>query len=161
MSGRRQPRQIEIRHHSFMPLRLTLLTLFIAFGLHAQMEMNVQQLVEFIRSELALHQHNDKQLAAYVKKLKLSEKLPDKVILDLEAQGAQPKTVQALQELRNETASLKPPTHDSTYSPTTVPDTTATGDTTAKIRVKAPPIPPPDSVRQQKILDQIKQYALS
>jgi hypothetical protein len=144
-----------------MKFRLTLLVLCLTFALQAQMQMNVEQLADFVRSELALRQHSDKQIAAYVKKLKLSEKLPDKTILDLEAQGAGPKTVQALQELRNETASLKPPTHDSTYSPTTVPDTTATGDTTAKLRVKTPPIPPPDSVRQQKILDQIKQYALS
>ena len=105
MRGCRQPDQMEMRHDGFMSLRVVLLTLCIAFGLHAQMEMNVQQLVEFIRSELALHQHSDKQIAAYVKKLKMSEKLPDKVILDLEAQGAQPKTVQALQELRDETTS--------------------------------------------------------
>jgi hypothetical protein len=131
--------------------------------LQAQMQMNVQQLADFVRSELALKQHSDKQIAAYIKKIQLTEKLPDKAILDLEAQGAQPKTVQALQELRDETASLKPPTHDSTYSPATAPDTTLTGgDTaTARLSVKAPPIPPPDSVRQQKILDQMKQYALS
>jgi hypothetical protein len=131
--------------------------------MQAQMQMNVEQLADFVRSELALQQHSDKQIAAYVKKIKLTEKLTDKTILDLEAQKAGPKTVQALQELRDETASLKPPTHDSTYSPATVPDTTVTGDTaaTARLNVKAPPIPPPDSVRQQKMLDLMKQYALS
>ena len=145
-----------------MKFRLTLTVLCLSFALQAQMQMNVEQLADFIRSELALHQHTDKQIAATVRKLKLTEKLTDKTILDLQAQGAQPKTVQALQELRDETASLKPPTHDSTYSPATAPDTTLTDTpSTAKLGVKAPPIPPPDSVRQQKILDQIKQYALS
>jgi len=134
----------------------------VAFLLQAQTEMNVQQLVDFIRSELALKQHTDKQIAAYVKKLKLSEKLTDKTILDLEAQGAQPKTVAALQELRDQAASLKPPSHDASYSPGTAPDNTTTGGAaTVRLHSRAAEIPPPDSVRQQQILSQIKDYALS
>ena len=39
----------------------------------AGMELNVTQLAEFIRSEIALNQHNDKQIAAYVKKIKLTK----------------------------------------------------------------------------------------
>jgi hypothetical protein len=144
-----------------MKFRLTLLVLCLALALQAQMQMNVEQLADFVRSELALRQHSDKQIAAYVKKLTLSEKLPNKTILDLQAQGAGPKTLQALEELRDQTASLKPPTHDATYSPGTAPDTNPTGVATARLGVKAPPIPPPDSVRQQKILDEMKQYALS
>lgn len=146
-----------------MKFRLGLLALCLVFSLQAQMQMNVEQLADFIRSELALKQHSDKQIAAYVKKVKLTEKLPDKTILDLEAQGAQPKTVQALQELRDQAASLKAPAQDATYSPATAPDPALTdsANTTTKLGVKAQPIPPPDSVRQQKILDQMKQYALS
>jgi hypothetical protein len=146
-----------------MKLRLaSTLLLSAALSLQAQMEMNVQQLVDFIRSELALHQHTDKQIAAYVKKIKLSEKLPDKTILDLQAQGAEPKTVSALQELRDQAASLKPPSRDSTYSPATVPDNASTGgEATIRLNSKAAPIPPPDSVRQQQILSQIKEYALN
>ncbi len=145
-----------------MKLRLvSTLLLSAALGLQAQTEMNVQQLVDFIRSEMALNQHTDKQIAAYVKKVKLSEKLTDKTILDLEAQGAKPKTVAALQELRDEAAALKPPTHDATYSPGTVPDSAATGDTpTVRLNTRAAEIPPPDSVRQQQILGLIKDYAL-
>lgn len=162
MRGCRQPDQMEMRHDGFMSLRVVLLTLCIAFGLHAQMEMNVQQLVEFIRSELALHQHSDKQIAAYVKKLKLSEKLPDKVILDLEAQGAQPKTVQALQELRDETGSLKKPAQDVTSSPATSAEATVSdGPASVRLSSKAAPIPPPDSVRQQQMLDRIREYAMT
>jgi hypothetical protein len=139
-----------------------LLMLSFAVMLQAQMQMNVDQLAQFIRSELALKQHTDRQIAAYVKKLQLTEKLTDKTILDLEAQGAGPKTVQALQELRDQTASLKPPTHDATYSPATAPDNPiATQAPVATLQTQAPPIPAPDSVRQQQILGLMKEYALN
>ena len=145
-----------------MKFRLTMLVVSFALALQAQMQMNVQQLADFVRSEIALGQHSDKQIAAYVKKLELTEKLTDKTIVDLQAQGAGPKTVAALQELRDKTASMKTPTRDATYSPATTPDNTLTqGPGTVTLSAKAPPIPPPDSVRQQKILDAMRQYALS
>jgi hypothetical protein len=140
----------------------SLAVLGVATCLFAQEEMNVSQLADFIRSEMALGHHTDKQVAAYVKKIHLTERLTDKTILDLEAQGAQPKTVQALQELRDETANLKPPLKDATYSPATAPDNTlssapATGSLGS---TKAPVIPPPDSVTRQKILGMMKEYAM-
>jgi hypothetical protein len=145
-----------------MKLRLCLLIVCGCVALQAQMQMNVQQLADFIRSELALQQHTDKQIAAYVKKIKLTEKLTQKTITDLEAQGAGQKTVKALEELRDETANMKPPAQDATYSPATAPDNVNTiGAGSMGINVKAAPIPPPDSVRQAQILDSIKQYALS
>jgi hypothetical protein len=133
-------------------------------ALQAQMQMNIEQLVEFVRSELALKQGNyDKQTAAYIKKVQLTEKLTDKTILDLEAQGAGPRTVQALQELRDETVAKKAPTQDVTYSPATAPDTTLSrGPGVARMgTTSGPVIPAPDSVRQQKIIELMKQYALS
>lgn len=145
-----------------MKLRIALLALCIAVIAQAQMQMNVDQLVQFIRSEIALKQHSDKQIAAYVKKIQLTEKLTDKTILDLETQGAGPKTVQAMQELRDQTAALKPPTHDATYSPATAPDNpVGTGTPVATLHSQAPPIPPPNSVKQQQILGLMKDYALN
>ncbi|MBV9301351.1 MAG: hypothetical protein JOY62_18585 [Acidobacteriaceae bacterium] len=143
-----------------MKFRLGLLVLAVALMLQGQVQMNVQQLVEFLRSELALKQQSDKQIAAYLKKVQLTEKLTDKTIIDLEAQGAGPRTVEALQELRDRTSSLKPPTQDATYSPATTPDTTAPGQGSVVLRPKVT-IPPPDSVRQQQILGEIKQYAMT
>src|SRR6185437_10075758 len=138
------------------------LLLCFALLLPAQLQMNLQQLADFVRSELALRQHSDKQIAAAVKRLKLTERLTDKTILDLQAQGAGPKTVEALQALRDETASMKPPTHDVTSSPATAPDPgVPTGPSTATLSVKAPPIPPPNSVRQQEIRDAMTQYAMN
>lgn len=143
--------------HTFRAILLASLGLL---ALQAQMQMNVQQLADFVRSELALKQHTDKQLAVYLKKVQLTEKLTDKTITDLETQGAGPRTVQALQELRDHTASLKQPTQDPTYSPTTAPDTTPVGQNSVTLRPKQT-IPPPDSVHQQQILDEIKQYAMT
>jgi hypothetical protein len=144
-----------------MKFGITLLLCFAAFAQQA-MQMNVDQLVQFIRSELALKQHTDRQLAAYLKKIQLTEKLTDKAIIDLEAQGAGPKTTQALQELRDQTASLKPAGHDVTYSPATAPDSpVAAGMPAAHLQTAAPPIPPPDSIRQQQILELMKEYALN
>lgn len=124
------------------------------------MEMNVDQLAQFIRSELALKHDSDKQIAAYLKKVHLTEKLPEKAIEDLEAQGAGPRTVEALKQLQTETASLKAPTHDSTYSPATAPDTSPTQAGTASLHVNEV-IPPPNSVRQKEILDAMREYALN
>jgi hypothetical protein len=152
-----------MRHHGDMKSRLSVFVFCFALTLQAQMQMNVAQVVEFVRSELALKQQSDKQIAAYLRqKVQLTEKISDKTILDLEAQGAGPKTVQALQELRDKTASLKQPAQDATYSPATSPDNTLTaGPPTATLSSAAPPIPPPDSVRQQEILDRIREYAMS
>lgn len=145
-----------------MKLLLAILAFGCALSLQAQTEMNVDQLAQFVRSELALKQQSDKQIAAYLKKeVKLTEKLTDKTIEDLEAQGAGPRTVDALHALRDQTASLKPPTHDATYSPETAPETPInTGQSSVKMGFSSP-IPPPNSVRQQEILDQIRQYAMN
>lgn len=145
-----------------MRLRLAIIALACAFSLQAQTEMNVDQLAQFVRSELALKQQSDKQLAAYLKKsIHLNEKLTDKTIEDLEAQGAGPRTVDALHALRDQTANLKPPSHDATYSPATAPDTPInTGPAAIKMGISSP-IPPPSSVRFQEILDQIRQYAMT
>jgi hypothetical protein len=150
------PRVCELRN----ALHAILLLSVCVFALQGQMQMNVQQLADFVRSELALKQHTDKQLAAYLKKVQLTEKLTDKTITDLEAQGAGPRAVQALQELRDRTASLKPPSQDPTYSPTTAHDATPLGQNSVALRSKQT-IPPPDSVRQRQILDEIKQYAMT
>jgi hypothetical protein len=139
--------------------RLFLLLAF-AVCLQAQMEMNADQLSQFIRSELALKQHTDKQLAAYLKKIHLTEKLTEKTVQDLEAQGAGPKTVEALEQLQTQTADLKPPSHDSTYSPATSPDNSIAASPSVSLGAKQS-IPPPNSVRQQEILDEIRQYALN
>lgn len=139
-----------------------LLSLGLAVQAQNQMQMNVAQLADFVRSELALRQDSDKKIAAYIKTIQLTEKLTEKTITDLEAQGAQPKTVQALEELRARTANMKPPSQDATYSPATAPDNSlSSGPTTSTLSAAPAPIPPPNSVKQQEILALMRQYALS
>jgi hypothetical protein len=145
-----------------MKLTLCLLALCGALLLQAQTQMNVEQLAEFLRSELALKQSTDKQIAATVRKIQLTEKLTDKTIIDLQAQGAGQKTVEALKELRDKTKDMKPGGQDATSSPATAPDSllqSGSGPATASLGTKLPPIPPPDSVRQRQILDAMRDYA--
>jgi len=136
--------------------------LFAGVLLAQQTQMNVAQLADFVRSELALRHDSDKQIGSEVRKIELTEKLTEKTILDLQAQGAGPKTVEALRFLRDQTANMKPPTHDATYSPATAPDQAiSTESPTATLVPKAPAIPPPSSVQYEEILQSMKDYAMN
>jgi len=146
-----------------MRFRSAALALGAAIFLQAQTQMNVEQLADFVRSELALKQHTDKQIAAGLKKISLSERLTDKTIIDLQAQGAGPKTAEALRSLRDQSASIKKTAAaDVTSSPATAPDNTLTaGPATTTLQPKPVQPPPPDSVHQQQILDAMRQYAMT
>jgi hypothetical protein len=137
-------------------------SLLLASALLAQTQMNVEQLVEFVKSELALHQHSDKQIAAGIRQIQLTEKLTDRTIIDLEAQGVGQKTVEALKIQRDLTANIKPHSHDATPSPAAAADqAVSTESPTVSLAPKAPPIPPPDSVRQQEIIQAMRDYAMN
>ncbi len=142
-----------------MKFRLVLLCLCTGLLLQAQSEtMTVEQLADMVRSELALKQHTDKQIAAFLKNVHLTEQLPEKTIEDLEAQGAGPKVIDALKKLREESTPLKPPSHDATYSPETAPEPPAPTPGAVHM-VNSAPIPPPDSVKQAAIIDAARDYA--
>lgn len=119
---------------------LSLLALAASLGL-AQMQMSVEQLISFVRSSIEL-KHDDKQVANYLRKIKLTHKLDARVIEDLRAMGAGPKTYEALNDLREATASLAPPPKQEPKAP-------------------RPQIPPPSSTEQARILDEVREYALS
>lgn len=57
------------------------------FALEAQMAMTAGQIQEMVRSSLALKE-DDGKIAKFLKGVKLTEKLDDKAVQDLEAQGA-------------------------------------------------------------------------
>ncbi len=106
-----------------------------------EQNMTVAQLVMFIRSSVELKQP-DRQVAEYLRKIKLTDKLDDRTIEDLQSLGAGAKTVAALRELSEASASLAfgaPPPPKPVYIPA----------------------PPPDSVEQAKIIDQTREYALN
>jgi hypothetical protein len=106
-----------------------------------EISMTVAQLDMFIRSSVELKQP-DRQVAEYLRKVKLTDKLDDRTIEDLQSLGAGPRTVAALRELSEASASLPvapPPPPKPVYVPP----------------------PPPDSEEQAKIIDQARDYALN
>lgn len=115
---------------------LALLTLPCA----AQTRLTVQQLQSFIESSVKL-KHPDKQVAEYLKKVKLSEQLDDNTIESWLAKGIGPRTVEVLKSLADDAKDLPK---------------------AAGPAVKAPPvvIPPPSAEEMRNALEETKKYAL-
>jgi hypothetical protein len=113
--------------------------LLAAVTAYAQLNMTADQVFTFIRSSIQLH-HDDRKVAEYVKKIKLSDKLEERRVEQLQGMGAGPRTVAALRELSTSSASLAvaPP-------PAAAPP--------------KPTIPPPDSQEQARILHEIVENA--
>jgi hypothetical protein len=107
----------------------------------AQMPMTVAQLKAFIRSSIQM-KHDDVKVAQYVKRIKLSDKLDDRTVEELQGMGAGPRTVAALRELSGSSASLPAPPPPPPPKPVVV-------------------IPPPDSIEQKRILAEITENALN
>jgi hypothetical protein len=106
---------------------------------YGQREMTVSQLVSFIKSSVQLHTP-DRQVADYVHKLKLTNKLDDQTVEELQGLGAGARTVAALRELTDSTAKLA-------AAPPPPP-------------VSAPvAIAPPNSIEQKRILAELAEYA--
>ncbi len=124
-----------------MPRRTLICLCAIAFLAMGQQSITVQKLIEFVKSQVQLIKQKkgtDKELALSLASLRLSEKLDTSVIEDLQADGAGPLTVKALEKLATQTASLKPAV-------------------ITKPEAYVPP-PPPSSIEQAKILDAIREY---
>ena len=93
----------------------------------ADMQLTVPQLKAFIQSSVSLKQP-DRQVAEYLKHVKLTGKLDDQTIEDLQTAGAGPKTVAALKGLGSLSASTSP-------SCTICPSTNATFTSCPSTRV--------------------------
>lgn len=111
---------------------------FIAMG---QQSISVQKLIEFVKSQVQLIKQKkgtDKELAASLGYIKLTEKLEMPVIEDLQADGAGPLTVKALQKLAEQSRGLQ----------------------AAVIRKEEPyvPPPPPSAEEQARIIAAVRQY---
>jgi hypothetical protein len=106
----------------------------------AQYTMTARQVYAFIESSIHLH-HDDVKVAAYVKKIKLTDRLEDRKVEELQGMGAGPATVRALRALSasSVTMAVAPP-------PVVVPK---------------PVIPPPEPEELKKILEEIIENARS
>ena len=120
--------------------RLVLFGLLVASLAVAETKMTVEQLRGFIKSS-AQQGFADKQIAEYLKQVKLVNKLDDSTIEDMQGLGAGPKTVEALKVLGTATKDLAPP-------PKPAP------------KIAAKPFPPPDSKEQAEVLKDATEYAL-
>jgi hypothetical protein len=121
--------------------RLALLIVCAGLCARAEMSLTIEQLKEFVRSSIKLHQ-DDRKVAEYLKKVTLKNQLDDRTIEDLQGLGAGPRTVEALHRLRDLTAGLPkaaPPAPKPAYVPP----------------------PPPNSIEQKQVLADATDYALN
>lgn len=121
-------------------VRVLILTLALAAATFAQtMNMTVDQLTAFIRSSIQL-KHDDRKVAEFLKKVKVTEKLSDRAVEEIMGYGAGAKTINALRTMQLGVATLPDP---------------------PKVEVKppAPTMPPPSIEVQNKMLEQVTDYA--
>ncbi|HML16821.1 MAG TPA: hypothetical protein VK419_07335 [Bryobacteraceae bacterium] len=109
----------------------------------AQRSMTAAELIAFVKSQIQM-KGDDRATADFLAhKIRLTERLADRTVEELQGQGAGPKTVQALRKLSEESANLPVPPSPPAAAPA------------------PPPIPPPDSIEQAEALRAIKEYALN
>jgi|ERR1017187_1522615 hypothetical protein len=128
-----------------MASRLLAIVFAVCLAASAQ-TMSVAKLRQFLESNVDMIRQgksSDRELAAYLDKAKLTEKLDERGIEDMQGQmRIGPKTLLALRRLAAESASLP------VAAPIAPP-------------LKPRPIPPPSSEEQAAIIDDVRQYALN
>src|ERR1700730_7115648 len=90
-------------------------------SLAAQPRLTVDQLCEFVQSSIRA-KHPDKQVAAYLLKYKLSQRLDSRTIEELQGLGAGPATMESLRKMVEGSASLPEPPPKDVKAPTPVID---------------------------------------
>jgi hypothetical protein len=122
---------------------LLLVVSLFCLGAFAQQTLTVDKLVEFMRSAIK-NRMPDKTVADYVGRMKLTQKLEDPVIEQLQGEGLGPKTVAALRVL-GAASSGQPPADLKKIEAPPPP----------------PPEPPPSPAKQKQVLDEAREYALN
>jgi hypothetical protein len=108
----------------------------------AEMAMTMDQLVSFVQSSVKNH-IADKEVAEYLRHVKLSNRLDERTVEDLQGSGAGPRTVGALRDLLSSSATLPPPP-------------------APKPKATPPPAPAaPDLSEQGKIIETARDYAVN
>lgn len=107
-------------------------------------DLDVNQVVTMVTSSID-QKIPDGEIAKYLKKVKLTQQLTDRDIQKLLEHGAGVRTINALKELRDKSAGLKPPAAPAPLGPD------------ASAQAAGPPPPPQD--KQEQILSQVRQYA--
>jgi hypothetical protein len=107
----------------------------------AQTALIIDQLTSFVKSSVQLKQ-SDRQVADYLRGVKLRYRLDDGTIVELQAAGAGPRTVEALHALQEASKDLpEPPAAASKPAP--------------------PGIPPPSPAEWKQVIEEAREYALN
>jgi hypothetical protein len=127
-----------------MPTRFRFLglLLLLAVAMLAQRAMTVAEVVLFVKNQIKA-KGDDRVVGDYLRKIKLTQRLDDRAIEDLQGQGAGPRTVAALKALEAESAGL----------PAAPPP--------AAVAAPLPPPKPPSAKEQEEILADMREYALN
>jgi hypothetical protein len=124
-----------------MRVRVLLLALLAGLLLQAQSPLTYKQLRDLIRSSLDQH-HRDREIADFLKTQKLTFALDEKLIEDFVGMGVGPKTMEALEKLKVESAGLPDP------------------ETAEAIPPERRQPPPPSAAEQERILGEARRSAL-
>jgi hypothetical protein len=125
---------------SSVGIRITILVCVCALAAFAKQPITVEKLLEFVNSSITT-QMRDKDVAAYLATVKLSEKLDPRTVEELRSQGAGPKTIAALNHLVLLSARLQTPDFEAE-----APKWKERGA--------------PSNEEQEKIIEQVRDYAL-
>lgn len=115
-------------------------TVFVAALAAQAQSLTVKQLFSFLQSSVQMKQ-SDREVAGFLSKAKMSEKLDDRTVEQLQALGIGPKTLTVLRHLSEESQSL------AAAAPV--------------VEVKTVPKPPPSSEEQAQIISEVREYALN
>ena len=133
-----------VRKYGYMCCRLLACMLAVSIVAMGQnnTRMSVEKLVAFVQSSEKIIKEEktmtDRQLAEFLSKVKLTEKLEARVVEDLEALDLGPYTRRALEKLRVDSQTL--------------------GASSLKQVLPDEPIPPPSALEQGAILDAVRDY---
>jgi hypothetical protein len=133
---------------SFRALALAAALIATALIAVAQRTMTVAQVMGFVKSS-AQQKLDDKQVAEILKKTRLTEKLTPEALADLQAAGAGPRTLAALRELQEASASLPMP-------PSAPPVAEQ-----PRLSVRPGTTAAPDLETQAAIIQKIREYAVN
>ncbi len=128
-----------------MRTKLLALVLGVCLIAGAQMKMTIDQLVSFVKSSVKLG-HEDKKVAEYLKKVTLTNSLDAQRLEEIQGLGAGFKTMEAVRALQEAAKNL--------------PAAPAPPPVAKPKPVEVISIPPPSPEQQDKILSDVRTYAL-
>ncbi|HYZ86916.1 MAG TPA: hypothetical protein VE621_21040 [Bryobacteraceae bacterium] len=107
----------------------------------AEMKMSVEQLRSFIKSSRQLN-HPDRQVSDFLKQVKMTERLDERTVEELQGLGAGPRTTAVLKSLAESSTGMPAPNAPVASAPA------------------RPTIPPPSPEEQMEVLKNVTEWAL-